>query len=57
MLKVFVSATSHDLKSYRGVVTEWARVKGYQPVVQDEFDVQPDFVTIVRMLRDRRAHV
>ena len=54
-LKVFVSATSRDLRSYRHVVTEWARSRGYDPVVQDEFPVQSDYGTIVQMLRDKLA--
>ncbi len=52
-LHVFVSATSRDLRSYRGAVAVWLREHGHEPVVQDDFDVQPDFVTIARMLRDK----
>lgn len=52
---VFVSATSHDLRSYRHIVSEWARGKGYTVVVQDEFPVQSDYATIVQMLRDKLA--
>jgi tetratricopeptide (TPR) repeat protein len=55
MPKVFVSATSGDLKSYRQVVAEWAKLRGYEPVVQDEFPVQSDYGTIVQMLRDKLA--
>lgn len=54
-LNVFVSATSRDLRSYRQVVTDWARSRGYDPVVQDEFPVQSDYATIVQMLRDKLA--
>jgi len=53
MPKVFVSATTRDLKSYRTVVAEWARANGYEPIVQDEFPVQSDFGTIVQMLREK----
>ena len=31
-LKVFISATSSDLRSYRHVVAEWARARGYDSV-------------------------
>src|SRR5262249_35669302 len=31
------------------------REQGHVPVVQDDFEVQPDFVTIARMLRDELA--
>ena len=55
MPKVFISATSRDLKSYREVITQWARSRGYEPVVQDEFPVQSDYNTIVQMLRDKMA--
>ena len=53
--RVFISATSRDLRSYRQVVAEWAKQRGYVPVVQEEFAVQPDFVTVVRLLRDQLA--
>jgi len=53
MPTVFVSATSRDLKSYRHVVTEWAKARGYTVVVQDEFPVMSDYGTIVNMLRDK----
>ncbi len=53
MPTVFVSATSRDLKSYRAVVAEWARSRGYEPIVQDEFPVQSDYGTILQMLRER----
>ncbi len=52
-LQVFVSATSKDLRTYRNMVAAWLREQGHQPVVQDEFAVQPDFVTIAAMLRDQ----
>lgn len=52
MPKVFISATTRDLKSYRAVVAEWARAKGYEVVVQDGFPVQSDYATIVQMLRE-----
>ena len=52
MPKIFISATSHDLKLYRLLATDWARREGYEPVVQDEFPVQADYQTIVHMLRD-----
>ncbi len=45
-LQVFVSATSKDLRTYRNMVAGWLRDQGHQPVVQDEFAVQPDFVTV-----------
>lgn len=54
-LKVFISGTSRDLKSYRQTVTDWARERGYEPVVQDEFPVNSDYGTIVQMLRDKLA--
>ncbi len=52
---VFVSATSRDLKSYRLVVADWAKARGYAVVVQDEFPVMSDYGTIVNMLRDKLA--
>lgn len=55
MPKVFVIATSHDLRSYRRVVTDWAKSRGYEPIVQDDFPVQSDYGTIVHMLRDKLA--
>ncbi len=55
MPSVFVSATSRDMKSYRAVVAEWARSRGYVVVVQDEFPVHSDYGTIVQMLRDKLA--
>lgn len=51
--KVFISGTSRDLRSYRDVVTEWVRTRGYEPVVQDEFPVMSDYATIVQMLREK----
>lgn len=53
--KVFISATSRDLKSYREVVTAWAEQQDYDPVVQDYFGVQSDYGTVVHMLRDKLA--
>jgi len=55
MPKVFISATSLDLKSYREVITKWARSRGYEPVVQDEFPVHSDYDTVVQILRDKMA--
>ena len=55
MPSVFSSATSRELKSCRNVVAEWARQHGYEVVVQDDFDVQSDYGTIVQMLRDKLA--
>jgi len=55
MPSVFVSATSRDLRSYRRVVAEWARERGYTVVVQDDFPVQCDHASIVRMLTERIA--
>ena len=55
MPKVFISATSRDLKSYREVITLWARSRDYEPVVQDEFPVESDYNTVVQMLRDKMA--
>jgi hypothetical protein len=55
MPKVFISATSRDLRSSRLVVAEWARSRGYEVVVQDEFETQSDFGTIAQMLRDKIA--
>ena len=55
MPRVFVSATTRDLGSYRKVVADWLRQQGHDPVIQDDFEVQPDFVTIAKMLRDKLA--
>jgi tetratricopeptide (TPR) repeat protein len=55
MLRVFVSATSRDLRSYRQVVAEWAKSHGYEAIVQDDFEVQPDHVTVVKMLSEKIA--
>ena len=55
MPKVFISATSRALKSCRDVVAEWARQRGHDVVVQDDFEVQSDYGTIVQMLRDKLA--
>ena len=53
MATIFASATTRDLKSYRQVVAEWARSRGYAVVVQDEFPVTSDYGTIVQMLREK----
>ena len=53
--KIFISATTRELKSCRLVVAEWARADGHDVVVQDEFEIQPDYVTVVQMLRDKLA--
>ncbi|MFN9347559.1 MAG: DUF4062 domain-containing protein, partial [Planctomycetota bacterium] len=55
MPKVFISATSRDLKRYREVITQWARSRGYEPVVQEEFSVHSDYNTVVQTLRDKMA--
>src|SRR3569623_758546 len=49
--KIFVSATSSDLKSFRYQVKVWLRDLGWLPVVQDHF--APDDSTVVEMLRKR----
>ena len=46
MPKVFISATSRDLKRYRQIVTKWAKSRGYTVVVQDEFPVMSDNGTL-----------
>ncbi|PQO47907.1 FxSxx-COOH system tetratricopeptide repeat protein, partial [Blastopirellula marina] len=51
--KIFISGTSHDLQSYRAAVVQWALAKGHLPVEQADFEVQPDYLTIVQMLRDK----
>ncbi len=38
-LKVFISGTSRDLKTYRQTVTDWERERGYESIVRDEFPV------------------
>ena len=55
MPKVFVSATSRDLRSYRQVVADWAKSRDLDVVIQDDFEVQPDYVTVVKLLRDKIA--
>ncbi|MEL7335165.1 MAG: DUF4062 domain-containing protein, partial [Planctomycetota bacterium] len=55
MSRIFISATSGDLRSYRQVVAQWARDAGFDVVVQDDFSVQPDHFTIVEMLREKIA--
>lgn len=51
--RVFISATTHDLRSYRELVTKWARDRHYDPVVQDEFPTHSDLVTVRSLLRDK----
>ena len=53
MAKIFISATTQDLKSYRQIVAQWASSREYVPVVQDEFPVMSDYGTIVQMLREK----
>ena len=53
MTKIFVSATSHDLKSYRQIVADWGRDRGLEVVIQDEFPVMSDYGTIVQILREK----
>jgi hypothetical protein len=55
MPKVFISATSHDLKSYRKVVTDWAVSRGYAFEVQECFGPQESYQTICTMLRNTIA--
>lgn len=54
-MKIFISSTSHDLQSYREAVAKWARARNYLPVEQADFEVQPDYQTIIHMLRDKLA--
>jgi tetratricopeptide (TPR) repeat protein len=49
--KIFVSATSSDLRSFRNQVKVWLLDMGWLPVVQDHF--APDDHTVVEMLRRR----
>lgn len=51
--RVFISATSHDLKSYREAVAKWARERLYDPIVQDEFPTHTDHYTVRTLLRDK----
>jgi hypothetical protein len=51
--RVFISATTHDLKSYRKAVSQWARDKNYKPIVQDEFPTHSDYYTVRTLLRDK----
>lgn len=51
--RVFISATTHDLKSYRKAVTEWAKEQNYEPIVQDEFPTHSDYYTVRTLLRDK----
>jgi tetratricopeptide (TPR) repeat protein len=50
-VKVFVSAASADLGSFRNQVTHWILDKGWLPVVQDHF--APDDKTVAEMLQKR----
>jgi tetratricopeptide (TPR) repeat protein len=47
-VKIFVSATTSDLRSFRNVVKGWLLDMGWLPVVQDNFP--PDDKTVVAML-------
>jgi tetratricopeptide (TPR) repeat protein len=49
--KIFVSATSSDLRSFRNQVKVWLLDMGWLPVVQDHF--APDDKTVIEMLRRR----
>jgi len=49
--KIFVSATSTDLRTFRNQVKVWLLDMGWLPVVQDHF--APDDETVVEMLRKR----
>jgi len=49
--KIFVSATSTDLRTFRNQVKVWLLDMGWLPVVQDHF--APDDTTVVEMLRKR----
>ena len=49
--KIFVSATSTDLRTFRNQVKVWLLDMGWLPVVQDHF--APDDQTVVEMLRKR----
>jgi len=50
-LRVFVSATSADLGSFRSQVTHWLLDMGLLPIVQDHF--APDDKTVSEMLKNR----
>jgi len=49
--KIFVSATSTDLRTFRNQVKVWLLDMGWMPVVQDHF--APDDKTVAEMLRKR----
>ena len=49
--RVFISATSRDLGSYRKAVSEILVTLGALPVVQDHFG--PDYRSVVEMLREK----
>jgi tetratricopeptide (TPR) repeat protein len=51
--KIFISATSSDLRTFRNQVKTWMLDMGWLPVVQDHF--APDDNTVVEMLRKRMA--
>jgi tetratricopeptide (TPR) repeat protein len=50
--RVFISATTHDLQSYRKLVTSWAKSKGYIPVVQEDFPAYPHDYSVKDVLRE-----
>jgi tetratricopeptide (TPR) repeat protein len=50
--RVFISATTHDLKSYRELVTNWAKSKGYIPIVQEDFPAYPHDYSVKDVLRE-----
>ncbi len=52
MPKVFISATSRDLGSYRQLAAVWGKSRGYEVIVQDEFPVMSDYGKIAQILRD-----
>ena len=51
--KIFISATSSDLRTFRNQIKVWLLDMGWLPVVQDHF--APDDNTVVEMLRKRVA--
>ena len=51
--RVFVSASSRDLGSYRKSVADVLRSLDVHAVIQDDFP--PDYHTVVEMLRDKIA--
>jgi tetratricopeptide (TPR) repeat protein len=50
-VKIFISASSSDLRSFRNQVKIWLLDMGWLPVVQDHF--APDDKTVVEMLKKR----